>query len=310
MAWETGTATGYLDLIDKLISFLTTDATLIGLGQQWQLLEDDTTVDVDEFNVRFAYLKGTGLSGLDNIFVTLQAHQDPSGPHYNFLFNGATGYDASADYKNQPGRITFVNDDGPTLPLWDEPMSYWIFANGRRFVMIARVGTVYMSCYCGFIIPFGTPSEYPYPLFIGGSSGDHHAEYTRTDGYINAFFNPTNYGAFLRDPGGSWLNVANRGTASGTGGSGLAGACSIQPYEPGEIIVRNPYDQSYPVVPCTINLGSSSIRNVYGDLDGVFFTSGEGLASENIITVGADNYFAFQNTFRTAELEFALIKME
>ena len=41
-------------------------------------------------------------------------------------------------------------------------MPYWFIANGRRFIVIVRVSSVYQSAYAGFILPYHLPNTF-YP---------------------------------------------------------------------------------------------------------------------------------------------------
>ena len=36
---------------------------------------------------------------------------------------------------------------------------------------VFRMGTTYTNYCMGFLNPYATPTEFPYPLYIGGSSG-------------------------------------------------------------------------------------------------------------------------------------------
>lgn len=65
MAWVTGTATNYIDLLSKLESFLTTNATLVGLGQNWTTLRYSYGVAPSTFTGRIAFGSSLGATILD-----------------------------------------------------------------------------------------------------------------------------------------------------------------------------------------------------------------------------------------------------
>ena len=55
MAWATGTATNYLDLLSKLETFLTSNSTLVGLGQNWTTQRYSAGVAPTTFTGRIAF---------------------------------------------------------------------------------------------------------------------------------------------------------------------------------------------------------------------------------------------------------------
>lgn len=77
MAYETGTATDYLDLLDKLRVFLTSNASLVAAGQQWQVLRWQT----DNNGEKELILKAPGLAGTDNIYCGILTKSDANVPY-------------------------------------------------------------------------------------------------------------------------------------------------------------------------------------------------------------------------------------
>lgn len=55
MAWTSGTATNYIDLLSKLEAFLTTNSTLVGLGQNWTTLRYSYGVSPTAYTGRIAF---------------------------------------------------------------------------------------------------------------------------------------------------------------------------------------------------------------------------------------------------------------
>lgn len=63
MAYQTGTASNHVDLLDKLVAFLSTNSTLVGLGQEWEVLRyaGCKSIEASSFLVNyepFAAVKG------------------------------------------------------------------------------------------------------------------------------------------------------------------------------------------------------------------------------------------------------------
>lgn len=75
MAYEIGTANNYVDLLDKLEAFLTTNATLVGLGQNWTTLRYSYGVAPSAYTGRIAFGSTTnGTTVLDSPPVALPAN--------------------------------------------------------------------------------------------------------------------------------------------------------------------------------------------------------------------------------------------
>jgi hypothetical protein len=318
---STGTASNYLDLLNRLIAFLTTDATLTGLAQNWTLLASSSsgynhTDNAVVNNVEFeAYLQAPGLSTTEEIFIQLQAYQNAGSGYFNWRMRGAAGYEVSSDWFSQPGASPSV-----FIYLWNAPIPYWFIANGQRVIVIAQVGTEFEHAYLGKFLPDGTSGQYPYPLFVGGTGGDPLGNFGSNDAgapnrafsdvtnFHSAFWDPTC--AFVCDVDGTWSPWLHYVNGADTHSSLTLN--SIWPYidgaagplSPGGMfyIVQN-LDGSYPLLPTRLEQTYPSI-NIAGSLDGVYATTGAGNSSTSAITVGSDTYLCFQNAFRSGRQNF------
>lgn len=169
MAYATGTATGPADLWTKLLAFLTTDAALVAAGQNWSSV---WTAPVGAPNLTDVMLKGPGLSGTDSVYVGLRRTDNTLTLNESLIWlSGATGFSPSATQFT--GHVNSLGNT-PAMFLDNASMQYWFVANGRRFVVVTKMSTVYNAMYAGLYHPYAIPSEYPYPLFIGGSRGFTH----------------------------------------------------------------------------------------------------------------------------------------
>src|ERR1700727_3462473 len=173
MSTSSGTATDYLDLLSKLRTFLTTDATLTGLGQNWTELKTNSTpyshTDASQVNtVEFeSYLQAPGLSTTEQIFINLIAYTNAVSGLFNWRMTGALGFITGNTWFLQPG----VSPQA-FLYLWASSIPYWFIANGQRVIVIAQVSGNIEMAYLGKFLPDATPGQYPYPVFIGGTGGD------------------------------------------------------------------------------------------------------------------------------------------
>lgn len=260
-------------------------------GQNWDLIRIYTSTGIKRH-----FFRGHGTAGTDQIFVNMYISDNSGSDIYNLGIMGATGHLLGDDTTtNQPGASSAVY----MLLLSGSSIPYWFIANGRRFMVVAKVATVYECMYAGFILPTGTPSEYPYPLAVGGCQ-DASVRYSDASADHSAFFKSV-AALLLRTKDGTWINQENQ-------------YINCRPYQGTlysniyNITILKGIDGTYVVFPVTLT--DSYPKNVYGDFEGVFAISGESNASENIAQISGVDYLVVQNTFRTSINEFAAFKLE
>lgn len=286
MPFTSGTASNQLDLHDKLVTFLTT-----GLGaQNWAVLSDQASV---EGLKRRTFFKAPGLGGTDEIYVTYYSYLDNT-DFANAAVRGASGYLPGGALSDQPG-----DSGGKTLHLWNSSIPYWIVANGRRFIVVAKVSTVYEIAYAGLILPHGSPSELPYPMFVGACGAASASRRWSDTSVAHRAFWKGYQSAVMRSHAGTWLDV-NYLAFSGNSQPLAEAAAQLWPIIDGPVLQT--YSGDYALTPLSVLSGGTSGvgRNDYGELDGVFAVSGFGNASENLISVGGVNHLVVQNTFNTS----------
>ncbi len=339
MAFETGTASSYKDLLAKLRTFVTTNAALVAAGQAWTSLRYDNTSAEHEL-----ILRGPGLGGDDEIYVGIKTESSSGSDYYNWLLYGFTGYESAAAITVQPGVLTFA-DGGPKLLLSNGSIKYWFVANGRRIVIVAKVSTVYEAAYLGLITPYGPPTSYPYPLFVGGSYCQHGdtvgsplPRWSCTTMHHNAF--PWAAGRYVVSGSikrasaaaaffyGGWFPVrsgfftADSSSTQDTNTSEglqpdaaiISPFCEAKRYAFGSnpSISRTPgppFGGQYPVCPALLMKGAGG-KNVFGQLDGVFWAPGYALVAEDVVAISSVNYMVVPNAFRTTPTDYFLLKME
>lgn len=307
MAYETGTATNFADLYNKLRDFLTTNTDLVTAGQEWLQIAGSvgTLTDADEI-----VLQGPGLSGTDEILVGLKPFTSVASDYYNFAMYGLTSFNEDL------GGIT--SQIGVTRPgvvhCWDDPMDYWFIANGRRFIVVARVASVYQSGYAGFILPYTLPTLWPYPHFIGGVSQLTTSRYSSTGERFRAFFHPGEYTARLCFPDLRWLEVWNsydNNTSIGDGSGNNFGdyARTVRPFRDDYTPIRDNLDGSYSLSPAVI-VCDEPYEAQLGHLEGVYRVSGFSNSAENIVEIGGVDHLVVPNVYRSDWSNFAAIALE
>lgn len=309
------------------------------------LLLDSSDVVVNQWGDE-VILEGPGLAGTDEIFVGFRTERNESVGWYNMFMAGYTGYSAGLSFFDQPGAFE-IKDLGsgdeqfmwtPMVPLWDTSMDYWISGSGRRFTFGVKVGTVYVGGYLGFFLPYATPSQYPYPLAVGGSLIGPNTSDNRTSNWLYSNTNQ-NHGVFcmpgnnttpsdpqefcgnliIREPGGEWMPFGNfSGTnpitfsiSNDTVNTGSSSR-SVLPHATWNITSKYPWREAvaggYVLEPAVMVQATPS-RQVYGELDGVYHISGFGVAPEDTLTYDSVDHIILQNAFRSSDLDFWAIAM-
>lgn len=305
MSWVTGSATDYDDLMDKLITFLTTDVTLVSLNQNWTVLKDEIIV-----SDRYLYLMGPGLASNDQIHVNLKRVYSSSSGSHNWGFRGASSYDGGLSYETQPG-----TSEPTYLCLSNGTMTYWFFASGRRFIVIVKIGTVFVSSYAGLIYPYALPSEYAYPLFIAATDRSENQLYSTAGLQTSAFWKGGSHSgvtsnSYLRMVGGFWL-FFSQGAADPVGRNWpYWSVASNYNSDPGIADLTKNLDSSYSLLPIILYSSTYDTKDIFGELEGVFHVPGTDLNSEDTLTIGGDTYLCIQNVEAVNRNDFAAILME
>jgi hypothetical protein len=337
MAYEIGTATNYLDLLDRLKEFVTDptrailsagqdidELSAIPVDEAWDVVryvEDWDGAGNDELEL---ILQGPGVSGNDEITVGIQTYRYAGVGAYNWRVQGQTGYSDLVSWLEQPGVVGATFNNRPIVALNNASIDYWFFANGRRIMGVAKVGgTYYAHFYLGYYLPYGLPGAYPYPLMVGGSMS-----YSVTEAYQVYSFSSYNWPYW--DPcwgssgktdsslsllDSSWLQIGNRTTA-GTAGPDR----NVWPfiYHDGyaaddyALFTRNldQYPAGYTVLfPLIISTKTPDTNN-YGEMQGIYACPCDDVVTEDTVTIDGETYIIFQAGSKQDSFNYAAIKKE
>ena len=283
-----------------------------------------------------------GNSGVDEIYTGIRSEYDAGNGWYNLFLNGYTGYDANeTSWFEQPGALPGVSEpspaENPMIPCWDSSMSYWLAANGRCVRIGVKVSTSFEGGYLGFILPYATPSQYPYPLAVGGSLVPQDTargpewRYSYNSYLHSVFTTPAGVGSstlldaaslYIRAPDGNWRHVCQRittanpdaisaMTVSKTFPFGFSGPSAVV-YPTGvhstftqdnALPYRELINGGYVIQPCII-VTRLPTPFVFGELEGVFIISGFSNSAENTTTLDSVNYIILQNASRNEVHEY------
>lgn len=164
-------------------------------------------------------LQGPGNAGADEIYIGFLEVEDSGAGSFVWAIAGFTGYGAGLAWEDQPG-FSYVSptEMAAFTPLSNGAIECWFHVTPRHLKGVLRIGSTYNNFYAGFINTFGTPDEYPYPLYISGCSSKWNELFSSSGVRQSGLCDPGAYtgtgGNVLGPAGirwfdGSWFNVTN-----------------------------------------------------------------------------------------------------
>lgn len=290
MAYTSGTATNYKDLLSILYTFATANG--------WVGMEQSETR---------IYLKGTGTAGLDEIYCGIETYENSSNGYYNWELFGSASWRAGRTPQSHP---LSTGDDRVFSYLWNSSIPYWIVSTPRRVMGFAKIGTNYTCFHLGLLIPPATDAQYPYPLFIGGCGDVKAQSYATATGANSGFWSASSSvsNGLLRLPGGEWLKSGATLTNSvmpiwnthhfrSSISSGIDGSYMLDQIY---LVAGYYYLSAY---------GGVNTQATYGAIDGLFWVSGQNNSAENIIVVDGVNYMVFPDVFRASRSDYCAMRL-
>lgn len=303
-----------------------------GTGEAWSVLPyGDAMTAIPE--VGFAtdgdlYMAGPGSDPTDEIIVGFRTYRNEGGNIFGIAMRGATQYDTALDWTTQPGVSSSCY-----VALDDATFDCWFWANSRRIMAAARIGTTDVLVHLGFLQQFGTRNQYPYPLFISGSATSTAISFQTNHFGHSCMPDPCANGAYLRWVDGTWVEVANYNSSNPTraearkstgyvawpqrnpttNAEGDANSYNedniFESFSTGNGTYISPAEiNAHCIFPATIMSGSALI----GRVDGLFANFGLGLIKGDTLTDSSvsppDVYDVFGNTWRSEPVDFFAVK--
>lgn len=319
MAYETGFADDHADLWAKLLAFLTTNEDLVAVDQEWVSVWDAN--DGDD-----VVLRGPGLAEADQIYVGMKLVRAPLTDASGIDIVGMQGVLPAATAFNEHVNVTPVRS---RMFLSNTTMEYWFVANGRRFIVVVKMSTVYEAMYGGLYLPYANPVNYSYPLFVGASSGqsgtaapDWHSVLQQHTHFVKPDYKASNPGSYESNawalmPDGQWLrcgawsdgaDLAMAPYRYGTDPLGASDSNGVVGYLDILNKMAAGYGSTFGLTPLT--LVRPSLNWSLGRLDGCFHIAGRDNAVRDIVTIDTTDYFVVQNAFRTGIGDFWALALE
>ncbi|NOR65425.1 MAG: hypothetical protein GQ468_05345 [Candidatus Scalindua sp.] len=272
------TAGGVAFAVNDQFVYKSYESVMTGLSRAW--IEDKWTGTA-------LYLQGVGLDGLKEIYVGIREYENVGNDYYNFAIMGATGHVGGSAFASQPGA-----SGERYIPLWNGSIPYKLYCNGQRIMLHAKIETNFLGFYLGFIIPYATPTQVPYPLVVSGSSA---LSNTRYSSGVVSFFQTLQ--PKFRDISGTWilLEVWPHGGHTGTdAGTSNRVRDTIKKRRIRTVAGEYPVFASVCLEHITTwSTTPDETGQIHGELDGVVFITGFNNAVENTLddNVSGKTYF-------------------
>lgn len=301
MAYTTGTATDYHDLLDKLRTY--------AVAQGW--VQERWTAPGSLTAVAELWLRGPGTGAGRRTYVGIQSTSDATNNIYSWGMVCATGFNSGLGFLLQPGVSSQVY-----LNLWTSTIDYWFFVNDRRIIVVAKVSTSYMSAFMGQGLPMTIPAEYPFPLVcIGSYFAPALPAFNNSGSRMCA--DPGVGAATLRDRGGTWRIFGNHARQDNLNYNINFNAINSYYVWPYRASAADWYSNDFRyrmrangngeslLIQCHV-LGSNFKEGIA--LEGLFWLPGFSRAAEQQITVGSRTFRVFQNTFRATDVDYFAVE--
>lgn len=309
MAFTTGTASSHKDLLTKLRDYLA--------AQGWTI--NAFSAGATLAAVGNLFVTGPGQPGGQKVNISIQTDADTGTNRYAWKVCGHTEYRAELAFGQQP-----FNGPSHWFNLWPNEMTYWFYVNDRRFIVIAKIGTYYMSMYAGFFLPFALPAEYPFPYYIGATRA-FLSTYDEANAGQRSFYDPGPGGGSLLSRESRTWSVVQNGQDQGNvldsyGGSNNNAITWPLRLPQGEDDFQAYYDTAWSqfrllrpllngVMPLwQVQLYDTPNNEMVGALDGTFVTGGFNRAPEQTIVVGAKTYRLFINVGRNTPKHYFAVE--
>lgn len=304
MAYETGTASSETDLLQKLDTFLTTNAALRQSAENWVRVAAENLPATDKTLARTMMVwRAPGASGDDRITLGAVTLQQTATDIFNLYFSGGTHFNSAIPRTADAPLAGLVNNSEMVGIFTDRrAFRYWFFASGRRAIIVTNVNSVYSSAYLGFILPVNSPVEYPYPLAVAGSINKTVTRYSEGRGVSVA--HPADGTFWLLYPEQMWRDFRYKYSSRGR---------YIFPDNDADTYIKRmlpSWGGNYPLFPVEMRVVNGDERLFFGALDGVYRLPGSGRASEDVVTMSDGRRFiVFQNAANITTADYFAVEM-
>ncbi|ATS92277.1 hypothetical protein DLP05_019 [Stenotrophomonas phage vB_SmaS_DLP_5] len=253
--------------------------------------------------------KAPGLGGLESILVGCELYESVSSAVYNLNWYAPRNFDDKKRLRNMLPSSGFVG-----TPMTNQSFNFWVFVNGQRVIIVCRIGSVYIGGYFGFGNPYEIQTNHQYPMILGGCTDEEATRFDTTNAENRIYCNPGRWTLRAFYPASGWVRHANlrevgNNVAAGSGvedgkvfPAAMVGSGDVR------YLYRDNVDGSLPMFPSVI--GGANPRHMWGEFDGVYWTTGFNNLPEAIITREGFDHMVFQDMFRTTYQDYYAVRMD
>lgn len=307
MAYTTGSATDYHDLLAKLKDYLDAQGWTINLYQAAGSMTGKAKL----------YVTGPGSEGGQQPNVSIDTEARTSDNSYGWRVCAHTTYNADAPFGSQQSNspIHYFN-------LHQNALDYFFYVSDRRFIVIAKIGVVYLSMYAGFFLPYALPEEYPFPYYVGATARELRP-YSYANAACRSFCDPGQGSAsYMRRVSLDWGTLNNDYWADNAfdNEAGYYGPVTWPYRNPTGYLPDNDDDFAKGLFKTMrplkngkmpiwqVQIVDSQARSFVGLLEGVFATGGFNRIAEQIVSYDSRDFKLFINVYRTRPKDFFAVE--
>ncbi|MDX1301184.1 hypothetical protein [Photobacterium sp.] len=285
MAWETGTANGYRDLLAKLKVFAQQNGWTV---KRWQPRTVDTAFDE-------LILESVDAVSKERFIAAFKTDEEPTDARFNWKLYCAPAYFEALTFEQMPDKNPYHY-----MYLWDQPLTYYFItdADHRHLKVVAQISTTTHVIYMGRVNMFASIAHWPdqYGCFGEGTASSFKWN-TQSDG-VSTFQFARNDARHIHWLDKSWLSVEY-----------------TWPYQPNyyyglslnlQTNYLNDDHWMMPIYPC------SKIHRCLGAFIGAYQMSGPNTSTGQVIntTDNLRSYLVVQNIYRTGDSDFMCLELD
>lgn len=279
------------------------DTTYIGLGRL--RFKDSVGEVLSNAYSPEVILKGAGYGGTDLIYFGVELIEDRTDNYYNFRLSCFLDYDPSSQITGQ------YKVQSTYTTLWEFSIPYFLRVTPWGITCAPKISTISELFGVSGFYKYYTNQQWPYYWLLFGSGYSATERWSSTSGYHSTLQMPASYSSanqasrqtcFLCMPDHEWGGLGSSMTDDNIMVTPSSRPREIYPLEDGSFLL-----EPYTLVTSTGAGGGA----VLGDVDGMYWVTGNSNAFENVITDSEDNsHYVIKNLWRSGWKDYACLRMD
>lgn len=273
MAYQTGTATNYKDVLAKLRTFATANG--------WTAKTWSNPASGEHELVLFS----NGDAGNESIHVGYKTHTVDASDVFNIKVWSTVSYVSGTDFDNVEGK-----SPDRCIGAWNAAMVYHFVVTKQSIMVVLRVSTAFHYAYLGHIRPYTSRGHWPSPLCCAASCSDHNLRWSDTTNKSGSIQSPNsgNY-VVVRNDAGNWVSVTTMFPIASGGPI----------YDSGDYPSGNKIMQKYIWFD----------TECYGEPEGIYYVQGSNIQAGQILQEDSTNYLVCPEVFRTGLNDYFAVRL-